>query len=172
MKSRILQTIVPVLLVMTLAPALGWAQAEINPDHFDNSENEQVSRVRTIPMANQAVGSFHGRFTLLYQVTYAGLTLSPGTYSLSIQSRGSWVLITLIPQGTAARIQTRAKSPSGASRPTALVLERSGQQRTLTSISLQKPGMVLHLQGAQSRTATAESELVPILQGTRTVRGN
>ena len=162
MKLRML-LILCTTLVLTLSKSVPcMAQFEIAPDHFDSPDIEQISRAGTIAKTKQAAGSFQGRFTLLHEVNYAGVTLPPGTYSLSIRSRGSWDLATLVLNGSDARIQTHLKRLSGTDGPTALVLERTGPQRTLTGISFHEPGTILYLQGAQSRTIPAESEVVPV----------
>jgi hypothetical protein len=134
------------LIAMPALPAL--AQFEISPDHFENE-------------TQTATGSFQGSCTLLHEVNYAGLTLPPGNYSLTIRSHGSWDLVTLVRNGGDSRIQARVQPLSGAGPPTALVLERTGQQYRLTGLSLQQ-GKMLDLHGAQNRQISAESELVPI----------
>jgi len=148
------------------------AQFEIAPDHFDTPTIQQVSPAGTIATANQRAGGFQGQCTLLHEVGYAGVTLPPGTYSLSIRPHGSWDLVTLALNGSDAKIQAHLKPLSGAGRPTALILESNGQQHTLAGISLQQPRMALHLQGAQSRAISADSELVPISYVTRVTVGN
>ena len=129
-----------------LQPPRCMAQAEIVPDHFDLITEQ----------------GFQGSFTLLHQVNYAGLTLPAGTYSLSIISAGGWNLVTLTPEGTGAPVHARIKCPSTYDRPTALILERSGQQSVLTGISFEQPGTILRLQGARSRAVSAEAEQVPV----------
>ena len=171
MKSKTLLTICSALALMLLKSVPCWAQAEINPDHFDATSVEQVSQAGTVASTSPAASTFQGRFTLLHEVNYAGLTLAPGIYWVAIRSRGSWDSITLIPKGSTARIQARVETRSGAGRPTALILECDGQQRTLTGISLQ-PGMMLYLQGARRPTASADSELVPIFYVTRARASN
>jgi hypothetical protein len=171
MKSKTLLTICSALALMLLKSVPCWAQAEINPDHFDAASVEQVSRAGSVAPTSPAASTFQGRFTLLHEVTYAGLTLAPGTYCLTIRSGGSWDSITLIPKGATARIQARVETRSGAGRPAALILERDGQRRTLTGISMQ-PGMMLYLQGARSQTTSVDSELVPIFYVTRARASN
>ena len=146
MKSRFYRAI-PVLMAMAALPAA--AQFEISPDHVE------------APKIQQATERFQGSCTLFHDVQYGGLTLPPGNYSLSIRSHGSWDLVTLERNGGDERIQTRVQTISGSGPPTALILERSGQQYRLTGISLRQ-GMTLDLHGAQSRKMSAESELVPI----------
>ncbi len=161
MKSKMLLTICSVLVLMLLRSVPAQAQAEIDPDHFETPNVKPASRA-TMAAANQAPGSFLGSVTLPHEVNCAGRTLAPGAYSLSIHSPGGSQWVTLIPNGTAAGIQVQVESLSGAGQPTALIVERAGQQRTLTGISLQEPGMTLYLQGQPSRGISAESELVPI----------
>src|SRR5262249_10573545 len=141
-------------------------------DHFDTPRIQQVSRAGTIAAANQPAGGFQGQCTLPHEVSYAGVTLPPGTYSLSIRPHGSWDLVTLALKGSDAKIQAHVKPLSGAGRPTGLILESNGQQHTLAGISLQQPGMAPYLRGAQSRAISAESELVPISHVTRVTVGN
>ena len=171
MKSKTLLTICSALALMLLKSVPCWAQAEINPDHFDAASVEQVSRAGTVAPTSPAASTFQGRFTLLHEVNYAGLTLAPGIYWVAIRSRGSWDSITLTPKGSTASIQARVETRSGAGRPTALILECDGQQRTLTGISLQ-PGTTLYLQGAPRQTTSADSELVPIFYVTRVRASN
>jgi len=86
------------------------AQFEIAPDHFDTPTIQQVSPAGTIATANQRAGGFQGQCTLLHEVSYAGVTLPPGTYSLSIRPHGSWDLVTLALKGSDAKIQAHVKA--------------------------------------------------------------
>ena len=172
MKSRTFLTVSSTLALALLKSLPCMAQFEIAPDHFDTPTIKQVSPAGTIATANQRAGGFQGQCTLLHEVGYAGVTLPPGTYSLSIRPHGSWDLVTLALNGSDAKIQAHLKPLSGAGRPTALILESNGQQHTLAGISLQQPRMALHLQGAQSRAISADSELVPISYVTRVTVGN
>jgi hypothetical protein len=135
-----------VLILGLLKPLPGMAQAEIIPDHFDLTTEQGLQ----------------GNFILLHQVNYAGLTLPAGVYSLSVISAGGWNLVTLTPEGTAAPVHARIKCPSTYDRPTALILERDGEQSVLTAISFEQPGTILRLQGRQSRPVSAEAEQVPV----------
>lgn len=137
---------IPAFALGLLQPPRCMAQAEIVPDHFDTITEQ----------------GFQGSFTLLHEVKYAGLTLPAGNYSLSIISAGGWNLVTLTAEGTAAPVHARIKCPSTYDRPTALILERSGDQSVLTAISFEQPGTILRLQGARSRAVSAETEQVPV----------
>jgi hypothetical protein len=145
MKFRFYKFYKPIYLLMAMLALPALAQWEVSPDHFENSPT----------------GTFQGNCTLLHEVNYAGVTLPPGSYSLSIRSHGSWDLVTLVRNGGDSRIQARVQSLAGAGPPTALVLEHTGQQYRLTGISLQQ-GMMVDLHGAQNQKISTESELVPI----------
>src|SRR5262245_53459678 len=133
MKFRMFLMVWAVLMLGLLKSLPCMTQAEIVPDHFDTLTAEEA-----------AAGSHSGSFTLLHQVSYAGQTLPAGTYLLSVQRNGGWNLVTLTPEGTAASIQViRIPSQPGFEHPTALILERSGEQHVLTAISFEQPGELL-----------------------------
>ena len=160
MKSRMFLVACVVLILGMLKSPPCNAQAEIAPDHFDTLTAEEA-----------AVGSHLGSFTLLHQVSYAGQTLPAGTYMLSVQRSGGWNLVTLTPEGTAASVQAiRIKCQPGFDHPTALVLERSGEQYVLTAISFEQPGALLQhlqLQGAQSPPISPDAERVRVSYNNR-----
>src|SRR5215469_17190101 len=161
MKSRMFLMVCGVLMLGLLKSLPCIAQAEITPDHFDTLTAEEA-----------AAGRHQGSFTLLHQVSYAGQTLPAGTYLLSVQRSGGSNLVTLTPEGTAASVQViRIKCQPGFDHPTALVLERSGEQYVLTAISFEQPGELLQhlrLQGATSRPISPDSERVRVSYTNRT----
>jgi len=149
MKLRMFLMILPVLALGLLQPPPAVAQAEIIPDHFDFNAEQGLQ----------------GSFILLHQVSYAGLTLPAGAYSLSIISAGGWKLVTLTPEGSAAPVQARIKCPRALDHPTALILESNGEQSVLTAISFEQPGQLLQhlqLQGGRSRSVSPDAEQVPV----------
>ena len=165
MKFRMFVMVCAVLILGMLNSLPCEAQAEIVPDHFDTLTAEEA-----------AAGNHQGTFTLLHQVSYAGQTLPAGTYLLSVQRNGGWNLVTLTPEGTAASIQiVRIKCQPGFDHPTALVLERNGEQHVLTAIAFEQPGELiqhLQLQGAPSRPISPDSERVRVSYTNRTGSAN
>jgi hypothetical protein len=150
------------LLLFVLEPFQCHAQAEINPDHYEITGGEPISQAGNSATAARNAGEFRGTFTLPFDVRCAGLTLPSGPYSLSIHSLAKSDEVTLIPKGNAIMIQARVASRSSAGGASALVVERTGQRRTLTAIRLKEPGITLYLQAAQRRSASADAEVVPI----------
>jgi hypothetical protein len=147
-------------LMISITPTC-WAQAEINPDHFDDQPASAAVKVTAL---NPRVSSFTGKVTLRRDVEYRGVTLPPGSYSVSVRSLGKTNIVTLVSDGSAVKgqaIQARASSHSSAGVPNALVLECRGHERTLAAIHLNDLTLDLHVQ--QGRNASVHTELVPIV---------
>jgi hypothetical protein len=164
MKSKVLQAVVVVFVVMTLMPVLGRAQAEINPDHFDSPAGVAT-----------AAPSFYGSFNLPFSVRCAGVNLPPGPYSLSVQRLGKRDVITLasLSKTRPVRLQaigTGRTSAWGDDAPSALVVERTEQRRRVSAIRFAEPAVTFDLQGEKKAEPSGATELVPISTSTRRVR--
>jgi len=148
-----------------LKPTPCRAQAEIDPDHYDTVKNEPVPQGKPTIAVSQKAGNFRGTFTLSFDVDYAGLTLPPGSYSLSVRSLGKESVVTLIPEGNRVRIQAirvRVRTASNIGGASALVLERTAERRTLSSIRLRKAGVTLDLRLDKEPKTATDKEFVPI----------
>lgn len=177
MKSKTLLTMCPLLVLMAFKSVPCKAQFEIAPDHFEMPATQASSQAGNIAGANQPAGAFLGKFTLVHKVHYAGRTLMPGPYSFSLRTRGGWDVLTLTQKGTTTSIQARVRSRNDAGRPTALVLECAGEQRTLAGIrvqksALQKSAVVLPIRPRQGGAIAMDSELVPISEVTSKKAGD
>jgi hypothetical protein len=138
------------------------AQADSNPDQFEMTNGEPFAR-RENSRVNQDAAEFRGSVMLPFRISYAGVSFEPGTYSISIRSVGRADVVTLTAKGRdAARVEVVATSRSSADSPNSLVLEHKGQRRTLTAISLKKPGITFHLGSARRNSNSAGTEFVPI----------
>ncbi len=152
-------------ILIALKPATCWTQAEIDPDHYDTIPDQSETTTRNSPPTDPHAYSFRGKFTLPFDASCAGLILPQGTYSVLIRSFGKRNFLTLIPDGKAFKVQTipaRLRIRSSAEGPSVFVLERAGQQHMLTGIRLKQPWIILDLQPEQRRTASTDTELVPI----------
>jgi hypothetical protein len=166
MRSKIFLPLSYAFFLMLMKSLPCWAQAEIDPDHFDTRATT-VFEAESIASANQAAGTFQGSFTLMHEVNCAGMTLKPGIYSLLIRPRGDWNVVTLIQKGTAGSIQVLVKTPTRAGRAAALILERTGRESILTAIRLQEPGTMLLMQPELNLNTSAHTELVPVSHAAR-----
>jgi hypothetical protein len=162
MKLRMLFVTGCMLVWAASQPAPCRAQSEIDPDHFEMTSVEPFPQPVNAGTANPDDGDFRGSFTLRFSVSYAGLTLQPGDYSVSIHSSGKRDIVTLTPKGSATRLQALATSRTAADGPSALILERTGRRRTLAAINMEKPGITVRLKASQKRSHSSGIEFVPI----------
>jgi hypothetical protein len=162
-KSRILQSVVPILLVVSFTPALCRAQAEINPDHFESVGTAAALEHKASSNANPSRA--YGSFFLPYDVSCAGATLTRGYYSLSVRQSGRQDVVRLTPVANGVRAQaievtaTPRLSPGA---PNGLLVGRVNQRRTLTAIRLGQPGVTLFLQTGKATGASMLTELIPM----------
>jgi len=161
------------LIVLNAFPCL--AQADIDQDHYEAANLEAISQAQQSVTENPNLGGLRGDFTLPFNVRCAGITLLPGSYSLSISSLDKWSVVTLIPKGNAANgesIKIRVNPRPSVGGRDALVLSRTGQQRALTAITLKEPGRTLYLQDEQRRIVSTNAEFVPIIYAISTIAGD
>jgi hypothetical protein len=159
------------LVVLTMVrPASCRAQAEIDPDHYEMSNDESTAATPSTTKlsaatTNRSADGFLGKFILPFDIRYAGVILPRGSYSVSVGSLRKANVVTLIPDGKAVRlqaIQARLRTRSDVEGPNALVIERKGRKRTLSAIRLNEPRITLDLSGEERGTDSVDAELVPI----------
>ena len=165
MKLRIVLLVACALASATLNSIPCHAQADALPDQFETTNTEPLFQPANPGTTIHDAGNFHGTFTLPFSVNYAGVTLQPGTYSVSIDSFERRDVVTLTKKENGAKVQVVVTSRSSADGPNSLILTRKGLQRTLTAISLKKLGITLHVRTAQRNGNSSETELVPIYIG-------
>jgi len=162
-KLRILQSVAPILLVISFTPVLCWAQAEINPDHFDSPSNAATAASKATSNRNSSQAS--GSVFVPFEVQCAGVTLTPGYYSVSIRQLGRRDVVRLTPMANGVRshaievIATPQLSPEA---PSKLRIDRINGRRTLTAISLERPGVTLFLQTGKEAGTSMNTRLIPI----------
>jgi hypothetical protein len=167
MKSRTLQIAVPILLVIAFTPALCRAQAEIDPDHFDSPSDVSAvaKKAASLPNPSQAYASFF----LPYEVTCAGVKLTPGHYAVSIRQSGNRDVVRLTRVAAGARahaLEVMAMPRLSPERPSGLVVDQTNHRRILTAISLQQPGVTLLLQPGKAKGTSTNPEPIRISYST------
>lgn len=167
MKSRTLQSIVPVLLLISCTPALCRAQAEINPDHFESLSS--TSKFSSKTTSNRNPSQAYGGFLLPVAVRCGGVELTPGYYSLSIRQSGRKNVVRLMPMVISARahaLELTLTPRLSAETPSGLLVDRSNQGRTLRAISLGQPGVILFVQASQQIGLSTTTEFIPVSTST------
>ena len=87
-----------------LKPTVCRAQAEINPDHYEGIQEEPFASAHNGAAPNRNVDG-QDKLALFFDAGCPGLTLLPGTYSLSVQSLGNENVVTLTRESNAAKAQ-------------------------------------------------------------------
>jgi hypothetical protein len=162
-KLRILQSVAPLILVISFTPVLGWAQAEINPDHFDSPSNATTVAHKATLNRNQSPGE--DSIFVPRDVQCAGVTLTRGYYSLSIRQLGRRDVVRLTPMANgvpAPAIEVRATPRLTPGAPSKLIVDGNNRRQTLTAISLEKPGVTLYLETTKERGASMDTRLIPM----------
>ena len=122
-------------LVAVMAPCV-YAQAEIDPDHFESPNTEPFPPPKPNAESQVADTRYEGRFALPYFVLCSGNRLAPGKYIISLRSDGNVGQAILNLKGQTVRIagvvhrQTHKRSNS------ALIVEHKGMIRTLSAIQM------------------------------------
>ena len=163
MKSRILPSLVRIIVAISFTPALGWAQAEISPDHFDSVNS--VSAVARKVTSRRNPAQAYGSVFLPFDVQCAGVTLTRGYYSLSIRQSGKQDVVKLTPIANAVHahpLEVTATPRLSPEAPGQLRVDRMNRRRTLTAISLEEPGVTLFLQNGNEAVAWKDTRLIPI----------
>ena len=81
----------------------------------------------TLTPSEPESGNPSWKLYLVFDVKYAGFTLAPGTYSLSVRELGKWSFVMLLQQGYPTRIRVRMKARSESHGSSALFLQRAGR---------------------------------------------
>jgi|SRR5215470_12631006 len=170
MRSSVLFVFASVAAWVAFTPVQCRAQADADPDQFETINVEPFDRfVQLTGTVIQQAADFRGTVTLPYSVSYAGMNLRPGTYFVSARSVSRTEVVTFTSKGRhAARMQVVVLSQSGAQGPSALVLDHEGKRRTLSAISLEKPGIIFHLRAARRNSNSSGTEIVPIYAALKT----
>ena len=157
-------------ILMMFRPSSCQAQAEIDPDHYDSVDAVTPNTPSTEKLRpNRGADSFRGRFVLPSDVSYAGLILKRGSYSISIHClqnhsmpKQSLVRFTSDRRDVTVQIRARVSAESNARGASTLVLEAAGERLQLTAIQLNEPRMTLDLQLGQRSNSHLNTKFIPI----------
>ena len=110
-----------------LGPAGAYAQAEIDPDHFDSPNAQPIpQRVRLL--------RYDGTFSLPYSVRCNGKKLAPGKYSISLRFDGKVGRATLNQKNHAIEIAPVVQTDAPKQRDEVVVVENNQTGRTLSVV--------------------------------------
>ena len=119
-------------LVAVMAPCV-YAQAEIDPDHFESPNSEPLTAPKPNAENQVAEMRYEGRFALPYYVLCRGNRLAPGKYTISLRSDGKVGQAILNLEGRAVRIAGVVHRQAHKRGNSALIVEDKGMIRTLSA---------------------------------------
>jgi hypothetical protein len=126
------------------APAL-YAQADVNPDHFEGANIEPFDKPAKTQTEVAAI-HYNGKVTLPYPVQCSGKKLSPGKYSVSLRSDGKTFQATLKQKHQAIGIVGVVHKQDYKYGGNALLVELKGKTRELSAIQVAELNMVFEPQ--------------------------
>ena len=137
-----------------------YAQAEVDPDHFESANVEPFAKRNNSPLSETALVSLERKFSLPYSVHCNGKSLPAGKYSLSLRSDGRIAQLTLNRQGQATKFEGLTQKPARNRRPDALVVERSGKSRQLSAIQVAQLDLLLSPEAGLAYTADGKPKTI------------
>jgi hypothetical protein len=106
-----------------------------------------------------------GQFTLPYEVQCGDLKLAAGQYAVALDRRTKSQTVILTRAGTSVRLPAKAVFPSARHGASAVVVRRTGAERKLEAVYLEKLRLVLYLDSErffQVSTSDPEVDRLPI----------
>jgi hypothetical protein len=125
--ARAIAVFVGLLWSVMLGPSRAYAQAEIDPDHFDSPNAQSIPQlVRLL--------RYDGTFSLPYSVECNGKKLAPGKYSISLRFDGQVGRATLNQKNRAIEIAPVVQTDAPKQRDEVVVVENNQTGRTLSVV--------------------------------------
>ena len=143
-------------MLVTIGSSRAYAQAEIDPDHYETGDAGRLPQSSSSVTAQVAI-HYQGNFTLPYSVECSRSNLPPGKYSIEVDSeRGKAVRVTLSRQGHTVRIEgiTQERSPNRTRN--VLVVEHNGANHQLSLIQVAQLDLVFSQTLGFERSAHAK----------------
>jgi hypothetical protein len=130
----ILAKLTALMLLMALGGAGAYAQAEIDPDHFDSPNTEPFDQPKTQSQAHAK--RYDGYFSLPHAGHCSGKQLAPGKYSVSLRSYGKVGHGVLKSKSQFIEITSTVHSQGSKRGADLVVVGSNGKVRTLSAIQV------------------------------------
>jgi hypothetical protein len=151
---------------VAFAPSRGYAQSEVDPDHFGspNTESFPQSKTKTGVATETPKVRFRGKFTLPYTVQCAGKKLPPGTYSVSLHSDGKTGRAMLNQKSHTIEIAGVVRVPADSRERNALLVECIGKTHRLSAIHFAELDLVFDPNRQAERASDPKARRMEKLQ--------
>lgn len=109
--------------------------------------------------AARAKTEFGGQFSLPYEVQCAGLKLAAGAYGISLDRHGKSQTVILTRAGQSVRLTAKAAFPASRRGGSAVLVRRSGLERKLEAVYVEKLHLVVYLDSEQFLQASGDAQV-------------
>ena len=140
---RLTTFIIGLAALVTAGSQRACAQFEVDPDHYETSDAVPLPESKTKAPGHVAKIHYEGNFTLPYSLQCNRSSLSPGKYSIAVDSEGSIARVTLNRRGHRVRIEGITQRQNQSHRGNVLVVERNGAAYQLSSIQVAQLDLVI-----------------------------
>jgi hypothetical protein len=153
-----------------LATPRGYAQSEIDPDHFDSPNTAPFLQSKTNVAVDAAMGKvrFSGKVNLPYSVRCTGKRLLPGHYTISLRSDGKTGRATLTQKGQTLEIAGVVRLPADTHGGNTVLVECIGKTHRLAAIHLEEMELVFAADTQVKHTSDTQPRRTENLLLTRT----
>lgn len=129
-------------------PGQYGAQSEVSPDIHDVASEKptpQPAAQASTAASPRRRTEFGGQFILPYDVQCAGRKLAAGRYSLTVDGHGRTQTVSLTRAGETLLLPAKAVFPSARRGGSAVMVRRTGAERKLEAVYVEKMRLVLYL---------------------------
>jgi hypothetical protein len=167
--AKIVNLLVLLAGLATVATPCCYSQSEIDPDHFDSPNTDPFPQRQTRGGIATETGRvrFEGKVTLPYSLICAGKRLLPGRYNVSLRSDGKTGRATLNQKGQTLEIAAAVRLPAEPHARNTLLVECLGKTHRLSAIHVQEIELVFdsdpqveHMSNGKSK----RTEKLPLTQ--------
>jgi|SRR5580704_6284367 hypothetical protein len=131
-----------IAMLVTVGSSRAYAQFEVDPDHYETRATEPLPQSKTKAPGQAAKIHYEGNFTLPYSLQCDRSSLPPGKYSISVDSEGRNVRVTLNRGGHRVSIEGITRRSNQNQRGNVLVVERHGAAHQLSLIQVAQLDLV------------------------------
>jgi hypothetical protein len=145
--------------------ARAYAQAEIDPDHFDEPGMVPIQQPRTSE-SKVTITLYERTFSLPYNVSCNGQKLAPGKYFISIRSDGKVANATLKQRGRVIQLPTLVQTEAPKRGDEALIVENDNSARLISAVRVSGLAFVFdpkHSADPSPRSVTPHTERLPLI---------
>jgi hypothetical protein len=139
---RLMTCFLGLAVLVTVGSPRAWAQSDVDPDHYEIRDPEPLPQSKTNVPGRVDKMHYEGNFILPYSLQCNRSNLPPGKYSISVDSEGRTVRVTLNRRGHSMKIEGITPRQNQNRGRNVLVVERNGANHQLSLIQVAQLDLV------------------------------